>query len=204
MTDKTTAQKERILEESSESILRNGVRSFTVESLSNRLGMSKKTIYKFFPTKEVLVEKSVELFLQLIERRFKRIIKTEPNPALQFVTVMEFIIGHISNISIEKLVDLKYRFPSVWEKMEIFRLARRDDFYMILFEAQNQGYVRKDVDVQIVATLYMNIINSTFQPEFFLNNNLAPKDTIQHFLKMVTGGLFTDEGTELTKRLFVK
>jgi len=204
LEDITKTQKKRILKGSSEAILKNGVRSFTVESLSSRLGMSKKTIYKYFPTKEVLVEKSVELFLHLIERKFKRIIKTEPNPALQFVAVMEFIIGHVSNISVEKLADLKYRFPSVWEKMEIFRLARRDDFYMILFEAQNQGYVRKDVDVQIIATLYMNIINSTFQLEFFLKNNLAPKDTIQHFLKMVTGGLFTNEGTELTKRMFVK
>ena len=31
--------------------------------------------------------------------------------------------------------------------METFRLARRDDFCLILSEAQKQGYVRKDVDV---------------------------------------------------------
>ena len=48
----------------------------------------------------------------------------------------------------------------------------------------------------------MNIINSTFQPEFFLNNNLAPSNAIQHFLKMVTGGLFTEEGIKYTNELF--
>lgn len=202
MTNTFTEQEEQILEESFNAMTRNGVRAFTIDSLSQNLGMSKKTIYKFFPTKEILVEKSVELFFRLIEKKLKRLIKTEPNPALQFVKVMEFIMGHISKVSIEKLAELKSRFPNVWKKMETFRLARRDDFYMILSDAQIQGYVRKDVDVQVVAILYMNIINSTFQPEFFLQNNLAPSNAIQHFLKMVTGGLFTEEGIKYTNELF--
>jgi len=197
-----TEQEEQILVESFNAMTRDGVRAFTVESLSQDLGMSKKTIYKYFPTKEDLVEKSVVLFFYVIEKKLKKLIKNEPNPALQFVKVMEFVMGHISMISIEKLADLKMRFPAVWKKMETFRLDRRDDFYIILSEAQSQGFVRKDVDIKIIATLYMNIINSTFQPEFFLSNNLAPSDAIQHFLKMVTGGLFTEDGIMYTNELF--
>ena len=197
-----TEQEEQILVESFNAMTRDGVRAFTVDSLSQDLGMSKKTIYKYFPTKEDLVEKSVALFFYVIEKKLKKLIKNEPNPALQFVKVMEFVMGHISMISIEKLADLKMRFPAVWKKMETFRLDRRDDFYIILSEAQSQGFVRKDVDIKIIATLYMNIINSTFQPEFFLSNNLAPSDAIQHFLKMVTGGLFTEDGIMYTNELF--
>ena len=197
-----TEQEEQILVESFNAMTRDGVRAFTVESLSQDLGMSKKTIYKYFPTKEDLVEKSVVLFFYVIEKKLKKLIKNEPNPALQFVKVMEFVMGHISMISIEKLADLKMRFPAVWKKMETFRLDLRDDFYIILSEAQSQGFVRKDVDIKIIATLYMNIINSTFQPEFFLSNNLAPSDAIQHFLKMVTGGLFTEDGIMYTNELF--
>ena len=197
-----TEQEEQILVESFNAMTRDGVRAFTVDSLSQDLGMSKKTIYKYFPTKEDLVEKSVALFFYVIEKKLKKLIKNEPNPALQFVKVMEFVMGHISMISIEKLADLKMRFPAVWKKMEPFRLDLRDDFYIILSEAQSQGFVRKDVDIKIIATLYINIINSTFQPEFFLSNNLAPSDAIQHFLKMVTGGLFTEDGIMYTNELF--
>ena len=202
MTDSQTQQEAYILEQSFEALTRDGVRSFTVDSLSQNLGMSKKTIYKFFPSKEDLVDKSVGYFHGLIEKKLKRLIETEPNPAIQFVKVMEFIMGHISNVSIERLADLKNRFPRVWEKMETFRLARRDDFFHVLSNAQKQGYVRDDVDINIIATLYMNIINSTFQPEFFLKNNLTPSDTIHNFLKMVTGGLFTEDGIKYTNELF--
>ena len=109
-------QEEQILEESFNALTRDGVRAFTVDSLSQDLGMSKKTIYKFFPSKEVLVDRSVELFLHLIEKKFKKLIATEPNPAIQFVKVMEFIMGHVSKISIEKLAELKLRFPKIWKK----------------------------------------------------------------------------------------
>ena len=109
-------QEEQILEESFNILTRDGVRAFTVDSLSQNLGMSKKTIYNFFPSKEVLVDRSVELFLHLIEKKFKKLIATEPNPAIQFVKVMEFIMGHVSKISIEKLAELKLRFPKIWKK----------------------------------------------------------------------------------------
>jgi AcrR family transcriptional regulator len=204
LTDSQTRQEVYILEQSFEALTRDGVRSFTVDSLSQNLGMSKKTIYKFFPSKEDLVDKSVGYFHGLIEKKLKRLIETEPNPAIQFVKVMEFIMGHISNVSIERLADLKNRFPRVWEKMETFRLARRDDFFHVLSNAQKQGYVRDDVDINIIATLYMNIINSTFQPEFFLKNNLAPTDAIHNFLKMISGGLFTPSGNQYVNKLFNK
>ncbi|MBT6940171.1 MAG: TetR/AcrR family transcriptional regulator, partial [Candidatus Marinimicrobia bacterium] len=168
MINSQKQQEEHILEQSFEALTRDGVRSFTVDSLSQNMGMSKKTIYKYFPTKEDLVDKSIGFFHGLIEKKLNKLMATEPNPAIQFVKVMEFIMGHISNVSIERLADLKNRFPQVWKRMEAFRLDRRDDFYNILFNAQQQGYVRKDVDISIIATLYMNIINSTFQPEFFL------------------------------------
>jgi len=197
-------QEEHILEQSFEALTRDGVRSFTVDSLSQNMGMSKKTIYKYFPTKEDLVDKSIGFFHGLIEKKLNKLMATEPNPAIQFVKVMEFIMGHISNVSIERLADLKNRFPQVWKRMEAFRLDRRDDFYNILFNAQQQGYVRKDVDISIKATLYMNIINSTFQPEFFLKNNLAPSDAISNFLKMVSSGLFTLDGSHYVNTLFNK
>lgn len=204
MINSQKQQEEHILEQSFEALTRDGVRSFTVDSLSQNMGMSKKTIYKYFPTKEDLVDKSIGFFHGLIEKKLNKLMATEPNPAIQFVKVMEFIMGHISNVSIERLADLKNRFPQVWKRMEAFRLDRRDDFYNILFNAQQQGYVRKDVDISIIATLYMNIINSTFQPEFFLNNNLAPSDAISNFLKMVSSGLFTLDGSHYVNTLFNK
>jgi AcrR family transcriptional regulator len=48
MSNTYSQQETHILEEGFNAIMRTGVKSFTVESLAGRLGMSKKTIYKYF------------------------------------------------------------------------------------------------------------------------------------------------------------
>lgn len=194
MSDKFTPREEQILQHSFEEMSQVGVRSFTVDALAVKLGMSKKTIYKFFPTKEALIEKSVTFFLGIVERKFKKVRASDLDPASKFVELMEFIINQARKVPIEKVADLKVRYPSVWTIVEQFRLSRRDDFYAILKEAQDAGLVREEIDVDIAATLYINIINSTFLPEFFIDNDLPVRETGLTFLKMVTGGLFTPQG----------
>jgi TetR/AcrR family transcriptional regulator, cholesterol catabolism regulator len=191
---KLTKQEERILENSFETISREGIKNFTVDSFSQDIGMSKKTIYKFFPTKETLIEKTMGFFTSLINRKFKSVLKSKDNPAIQFITIMDFILKQSQIIPISKVAELKSRYPNIWKKLEIFRLKRKEDFYIILKNGQDTGFVRTDIDVDIVATLYINITNSTFQPDFFLKNNLTPQNAVGTFLKIITQGIFTEKG----------
>ena len=100
----------------------------------------------------------------------------------------------ISRTSMDKIIELKNRYPIVWKKVETFRTGLTQDFTTIFMEAQEKGFARKNIDMRIVATVYMNIINSTFQPEFFFKNNLAPVDTINLFVNLITEGMFTEKG----------
>ncbi|HIC37618.1 MAG TPA: TetR/AcrR family transcriptional regulator, partial [Candidatus Marinimicrobia bacterium] len=84
-------QLNQILEEGFDSVAETGVRAFTVESLAKRLAMSKKTIYKFFPTKEKLIRSIMQFVFTQINSTFKRVMADESNPAVQFIKIMETI-----------------------------------------------------------------------------------------------------------------
>ena len=198
--DKDNQSKEQILEQGFETITQNGVKFFTVESLAAHLGMSKKTIYKFFPSKEILIEKIVDFFTGTIERKLKQIVESDMDPVEKFTKIMDFIMDKISRTSMDKIVELKNRYPVVWKKVETFRQGLTQDFATIFIEAQEKGFARKDIDMNIVATIYMNIVNSTFQPEFFLRNNLAPVDTVNLFVNLITEGMFTEKGITAMKK----
>ena len=198
--DKDNQSKEQILEQGFETITQNGVKFFTVESLAAHLGMSKKTIYKFFPSKELLIEKIVDFFTGTIERKLKQIVESDMDPVEKFTKIMDFIMDKISRTSMDKIVELKNRYPVVWKKVETFRQGLTQDFATIFIEAQEKGFARKDIDMNIVATIYMNIVNSTFQPEFFLRNNLAPVDTVNLFVNLITEGMFTEKGITAMKK----
>ncbi|MAG21651.1 MAG: hypothetical protein CMF77_05800 [Candidatus Marinimicrobia bacterium] len=199
MTNRISPVEEQILKEGFDTLTQTGIRSFTVESLAARLHMSKKTIYKFFPTKETLLEKTVSFVTRRIEAKFQDVISSDENAVVKFNRVMDIIPDQMRRFQIERILELKSRYPSIWRKVEEFRLARRDNFCTILSEAQEQGFLRADIDVQVAATLYMNMVNSTFQPEFFINNNLAPVDTVKTFVSMIVEGLFTEDGVRAAR-----
>jgi len=187
-------QVDQILSEGFESVADGGVRAFTVDALSKRLAMSKKTIYKFFPTKENLITAIMHFALNQINRVFETVMKEEPNPAVQYIKIMEHICKFVGRTPVHKLVELKSLYPQIWNHVESFRLSHQQDFYTILKSAQEQGLARGDIDMKTASIVYVNIVNSTFQPEFFLKNDLPISKTIRGFVKVVARGIFNEKG----------
>ena len=187
-------QIDQILSEGFESVADGGVRAFTVDALSKRLAMSKKTIYKFFPTKENLIHGIMHFALDQINNVFTKVMKEEPNPAVQYIKIMETICTFAGRHSVHKLVELKSLYPHIWDHVESFRLSHQTNFYTILKSAQDEGLARDDIDMRVASIVYVNIVNSTFQPEFFLKNDLPIGKTIRGFVKVVARGIFNEKG----------
>ncbi|MBC8191767.1 MAG: TetR/AcrR family transcriptional regulator [Candidatus Marinimicrobia bacterium] len=190
----TNTPEEHILAHGLRSIINEGVRGFTVESLARELAMSKKTIYKYFPTKERLLR---EIFLFVsgrVTRWIQELVNRDANPIEKFQELVLTITKNLTLVSPTRFSDIKARHPALWREIEQFRLDRRDDFLILLQDAQNQGYIRKSLEVELTATLFMNIINSVFQPEFFLNNRVTPAHVAETFLDIFLRGLMTEKG----------
>ena len=197
-------QIDQILTEGFESVADGGVRAFTVDALSKRLAMSKKTIYKFFPTKENLIHCIMNFALDRINNVFKKVMKEEPNPAVQYIKIMEAICTFAGRHSVHKLVELKSLYPQFWEEVETFRMSHEKDFYKILKSAQEMGLAREDIDMKMASIVYVNIVNSTFQPEFFLKNDLPIGETIRGFVKVVARGIFNEKGRVAINQYYEK
>lgn len=190
----TSTQEGPILEHGLDVIFREGVKGFTVESLARDLAMSKKTIYKFFPTKEILLQKIFQYITTIIAKKFQLILNTDLNPLDKFETAIAEIVKTLNRVSISKISELKVRYPHIWKEIENFRLARREDFLTIFTEGQKQGYIRTELDLELTSTIFMNIINDVFQPEFFLKNGIGIKDVLLTFRGIFLRGIVTDKG----------
>ena len=201
-TPKATLPEEKILEQGLERFFQDGVRGFTVEALARDLLMSKKTIYKFFPSKEILLRQIFKYVTTLIAHRFRSIIEKDIHPLDKIGLVIDTIVKTVGRVTPARISELKARHPLIWKDLETFRMQRRDDFLEIFKEAQSQGLIRTDIDIELTATLFMNIINEVFQPEFFIVNNLSIQDTILTFKDVFIRGMVTAQGlTYLEKRV---
>ncbi|NQV14294.1 TetR/AcrR family transcriptional regulator [bacterium] len=189
-----TPTENSILEHGLDMLTRDGVRGFTVECLAQDLAMSKKTIYKFFPTKEILLQNIFKYITTVLINHFERILKKDINPLDKFYTALDEVIKILNRVSISRISELKARYPKIWRDIEAFRLARREDFLSIFVDGQKQGFIRRDIDIELTATLFMNIVNSVFQPEFFLANQVGPRDVMFTFREIFLRGIITDKG----------
>ena len=180
-----------ILKEGDNLILEEGIKSFTVESLASKLSMSKKTIYQYFPTKEVLLKKIITFKLKSMSKKFDNVFKSEPNdPVVQFIKVRDLHIKFSSKSDSNRLIFLKTRYPDIWGIIEKHISERIETFTNIFLLAQKKGYLKDTIDPTIAAKLFENILSTCARPEFVLKNDFSLKDIIFHLEEILGFGFF--------------
>jgi len=180
-----------ILKEGDNLILEEGIKSFTVESLASKLSMSKKTIYQYFPTKEVLLKKIITFKLKSMSKKFDNVFKSEPNdPVVQFIKVRDLHIKFSSKSDSNRLIFLKTRYPDIWGIIEKYISERIETFTNIFLLAQKKGYLKDTIDPTISAKLFENILSTCARPEFVLKNDFSLKDIIFHLEEILGFGFF--------------
>lgn len=184
----------RILQGALSIFFSTGVKYFTMEGVADLVGISKRTLYKYYPSRTKLVDCLVENLLRRIESIFTHSIESEKNPVRQFHAIFSQISDLLSTIPMNRLAELKLHYPQTWKKVERFREEREADWFLIFSEGQRKGYFRKDIDVTVLAKIHTRVINSVFHPEFFINNNVSVLDTLPVLIRMMTGGILTEKG----------
>mgnify|MGYP006114077999 CR=1 FL=1 len=185
-------QKSNIINHGFKEIFSQGIKSFTVDNLASILCISKKTIYSFFPSKEILIDKIIKHKLSSIDKEIEAILKENDCPLVAFYNINEHQIKLISNIDINKVAELKIKYPDIWVYIEKHRKNKRSILSKIFKRAQDLGYLRNNLNPNEVARLYSSIINRTFQPEFFIQEDVAMKDTIRLYIQIMSAGIFND------------
>jgi|FLOH01.1.fsa_nt_gi AcrR family transcriptional regulator len=205
MNPEETKQKELILRESIISILQGGVKNFTIDSFAQGLGMAKKTIYKFFPSKENLIEYTLMHYLNnLVVNRTHKLMESDENAAIQFYKVNEIAIQTLKLLSTARVSEIKGKYPSIWKKIEKFRQDRRNELLIILDRAKTQDLLMPGVDPVTAADVFVGIIQATLQPEVLLRNNLEPGETAKSIVEIFTRGIFIPESLKEIHNLYEK
>ena len=194
-------QKNNILKQGFLIIAKDGIRSFTVDRLSSMLRISKKTIYAFFATKEILIDKIIKSKLYEIDKVMNDILVKNDCPIKCFHEINRFHIKMSADIDISKLIELKVKYPYVWSRIEKHRKNELDVVRKIIKNAKSMNYLRCGLDSNLVSKLYINIIDKTFQPEFFIQQNMTYKETINLFADIMANGIFNNRGLELLEKI---
>src|SRR5512139_2146876 len=136
-------EQERILEAAREKFFEQGFVKVTVDEISTDLGISKKTLYKFFPSKEDLVRSVIHLMMRQVNNRIERIIKSDA-PFIGKMSDLLLFIGRMWGRAGRQFpMDMKKYFPDLWREIEVFRRERiLTNIQKIFVQAKQEGVLR--------------------------------------------------------------
>ena len=85
--------KDKIIEKSTEMFLIQGSKGLTMDVIANEMGISKKTIYKYFNTKRELVKAGSEYLFHKIISGIQEIMELNENPIKEMYLIKDFVFN---------------------------------------------------------------------------------------------------------------
>ncbi len=189
--------RENILQVAIERMQQVGIRSVSVDDICHELGMSKKTFYVYFASKDDLVEVLLQQHEQKMNRDVQHLVANK--------TVVQLLVDWAkiarqteksTHQTPPMLYDLKKYYPNQFQQ-HIKRINRvmQQELVRFLQKGQVEGIFRQEIDVEVAAMLMVN--THQIVAEYIDNNKLNTQDA-RHIGKtsmdIFLRGIFTPEG----------
>ncbi|MHB1050413.1 MAG: TetR/AcrR family transcriptional regulator [Bacteroidota bacterium] len=193
-----TELKARILESARSYFFEHGFSKTTMEEFANSMGMSKKTIYKFFPGKEDLVREITREKLQSVHQGCLDCQFDKSTDFMQRIrNVTSFISNEMRTLKPQFYIDLQRTMPDLWKEVDEFRSQRiYEDFSAMIREGVEIGVFRKDINVDVLVLMYGNAMQTVINPETLSKLPLNASQAYDAIVDIIFGGVFTQNAKE--------
>ncbi len=198
MTHSEVEIKDRILHQSYELFSKFGFHKVTMQEIANSMGMSKKTLYKFFEGKEQIIREIIENKKCDIDNYLEKLWADENLDFVEKISsMMNFIRTQLPNMRGPLFEDLKKNIPEIWTEINESRKKYiREKYSRLIKEGIKKGSVRKDLDEEVVMLVYINAIHNILVPEILSELPLTAEQVFDTIVTTLFLGIFTDEGRQ--------
>lgn len=171
--------RERIIWACRELAVNRGFSGVTIDELAAQAGVSKRTIYRYFTSKDEIIEATLDDFMAAMEMELRAIVSTEMKPAEMLSALLTRLTEEGRFLSgVPALTDLQQRYPHLWRKIDEFRFSRLH--YMLdVIRQRSDSQIIKETDPRIMLAIIIAVIQAVVNPEFILRNGLTFEETIR-------------------------
>ena len=139
-----------------ELFLKYGIKSVSMDDISRKLGISKKTIYTYVANKESLISHIVEKHIASDEKEIVKIVTKSVDAIDEMVNISQHVITFLGDMTPSLVFDLKKYHPELWDKIEKQHFQFIENtIHQNLLRGQKEGLYRSNFDPKIVSKLYV-------------------------------------------------
>jgi AcrR family transcriptional regulator len=193
--------KVKILKAASDIFFSRGFYKIPVDDIASLLKMSKKTIYKHFPTKENLVREVAYLFIKTHSSNIAEIINHDYNAVEKLFYIFKYLGNMLININDKWFSDIQSQAPEIWNEIEAFRSRfMTQNISRIIEQGKKEKYIVNHPSL-IIINVFISSIRGIINPAFITNNKMPAFKALESTLDILMNGILTAKGKNLMKKL---
>ncbi|MCR4958941.1 MAG: TetR/AcrR family transcriptional regulator [Prevotella sp.] len=184
---------ERIVETAMKAFTAQGIRAVKMDDIARRLGISKRTLYELYETKEAVLHEGIMHYHSIREQHIMQLLH-EGKSVIEIV--MESYrqrLDELHGISPLFYDDLK-KYPLVLKALEEMKEASRQQFADFLQRGIHEGYFRGDLDYDIVPLMFDAIGHYIMSRELYRHYDLD--EIFKSLVFTSLRGICTEKGTK--------
>lgn len=193
--------KEKIIKKAAELFLKLGFKSITMDDIACEMCISKKTIYKYFCNKELLIEESTSYMHKEIHGTIDTILELKLNAIEENFKIRKMFKEMFqSSADSSPIYQLKKHYPDIYQKVMLLEITECSKWFRDnIVRGIEDGLYRKDLDIEAYVQFYYILI-------FNINENTSSEKESQRLeleaLEYHTRAMATPTGIlELQKQL---
>ena len=158
-------QKVHIIKTAGEMFFRLGIRSVSIDDICRELGMSKKTFYVYFESKDALIEQMLQANVDYMAGKmqalldlgdFKHLVKA-------FLKHQEAERNDVRRVP-QLVYDLKKYYPRQFAAFQVKCFETQKDYLKRYLElGMSEGLVRANLNIELTAVLFAKIHNDAIR-----------------------------------------
>lgn len=193
------AQKQ-ILKKSGEMFFKLGIRSVSIDDICHELGISKKTFYVYFASKDELVAQLLHVSIDTMAKKMEEWLRLHDFRQLISILLTQKDVNKKDVRSVPQLVyDLKKYYPQQFAQFQLQLFDVQKDYLMqYLQQGIREGLVREQLDIEmtavILAKLHTDAIRDMEQIE---NHGYKMHNYSQTIKDIIIRGVLSEEGLAL-------
>jgi len=190
--------RDRILEESGLLFGKYGIRSMTMDSLAEEMGISKRTIYERFKDKDTLLIEVIKYYKKQTESETYRLIEQSDNVIEALFRIIKMTIAQMMQMNPAFFHDFKKYHPKVFK--DIAQPGSIRDFSItrkLLETGIEQEIFRDDINLEIVNRALHALFDLFNQESSLVEAGHDRKEIFDHVLIPYLRGISTKKGRKL-------
>ena len=193
-------QRKHIIKTAGEMFFRLGIRSVSVDDICRELGMSKKTFYVYFESKDALIEQMLQANIDYMSGKMKNLLELRDFRQLVKVFLQRQEAEKNDVRRVPQLVyDLKKYYPRQFAEFQEECFKTQKEYIMAyLAQGQQEGLVRANLNIELTAVLFAKIHSDAINDFEIIEGHGHNMHQLGHTaMDVFVRGVLSEEGMKL-------